>query len=132
MPLMLRARQPASEEKLENLHSPSFNLITCKLIKDVTFISKGNETFGVTSQLWLKAATSQHWLLSAAFSSLGLPSKHRHHLRQSGVSCSHVLKGLSKTRTKSDYLGSEQEGLCVLVSTNLSNSKKRECHRPVW
>lgn len=139
--LMLRPVQPASEEKLENAYSPWFNLITCKLIKDVIFISRGNETFSRHHVRSL--AEGGHVSALAAFccvqQSLGLSSRYRHlssryrHMTQSVISCSNLFKGMNWTRAKNDYPGSEQEVLCVLVSTNLSNSKKtRECHHPIW
>lgn len=105
MPLNLRPEQPASEEKLENAYSPTFNLITHKLIEVVIFISKGNETF-IRSRVRALAEGCQVSALAAFRSfqwALGLSSQHRRCLAQNTASCFNVLKSLNGARTKSNY-----------------------------
>lgn len=96
------------------------------MIKDVIFISRGNETF--SRHRVRSLAEGWHVSVLAAFcclqQSLGLSSKHRHQLTQSLISWWNFFKGMNWNRAKSDYRGSEQEGLCVPVSTYLSDSKK--------
>lgn len=100
------------------------------MIKDVIFISRGNGTFRqlhVRRLGWRLACLSAGCFLLPSAGSGAFFKAQAPQLTQSVISWWNFFKGMEWNWAKNNYQGSEQEGLCVLVSTlsvQFQNKKK--------